>query len=50
MGTKSFLRTPIGDDDEMSIDPDFEELVKLYYRDLYRFGFSLSGNDADACD
>jgi len=34
----------------MSIDPNFEELVKLYYRDLYRFGFSLTGNDADACD
>jgi RNA polymerase sigma-70 factor (ECF subfamily) len=34
----------------MSIDLDFEELVNLYYRDLYRFGFSLAGNDADACD
>lgn len=34
----------------MAVDPDFEELVKLYYRDLYRFGFSLTRNEADACD
>jgi RNA polymerase sigma-70 factor (ECF subfamily) len=34
----------------MSADPEFEELVKLYYRDLYRFGFSLTRSEADACD
>lgn len=34
----------------MSADPEFEELVKLYYRDLYRFGLSLTGSEADACD
>ena len=34
----------------MSGDPEFEELVNRYYRDLYRFGFSLTGNEADACD
>jgi RNA polymerase sigma-70 factor (ECF subfamily) len=34
----------------MAVDPDFEELVKLYYRDLYRFGFSLTRSEADACD
>jgi len=34
----------------MSADPKFEQLVQLYYRDLYRFGFSLAGNEADACD
>jgi RNA polymerase sigma factor (sigma-70 family) len=34
----------------MSADPEFEQLVKLYYRDLYRFGFSLTGSEADACD
>ena len=34
----------------MSADPEFEKLVKLYYRDLYRFGFSLTGSEADACD
>jgi DNA-directed RNA polymerase specialized sigma24 family protein len=34
----------------MAVDPDFEELVKLYYRDLYRFGFGLTLSEADACD
>jgi len=34
----------------MFASPAFEELVKLYYRDLYRFGFSLTGNEADASD
>jgi len=34
----------------MSVDPEFETLVKLYYQDLYRFGFSLTRNEADACD
>lgn len=34
----------------MSADPEFEHLVNQYYRDLYRFGFSLTGSEADACD
>ena len=34
----------------MSADPEFENLVNLYYRDLYRFGLSLTGSEADACD
>jgi RNA polymerase sigma-70 factor, ECF subfamily len=34
----------------MSGDPEFENLVKLYYRDLYRFGLSLTGSEADAAD
>jgi RNA polymerase sigma-70 factor (ECF subfamily) len=34
----------------MSANPDFEQLVKLYYRDLYRFGLSLTGSEGDACD
>ena len=34
----------------MSADPEFEQLVNRYYRDLYRFGFSLTGSEADACD
>ena len=34
----------------MSFDPDFEKLVKLYYRDLYRFGLSLTASEADAAD
>jgi DNA-directed RNA polymerase specialized sigma24 family protein len=33
----------------MAVDLDFEELVSLYYRDLYRFGFSLK-SEADASD
>jgi RNA polymerase sigma-70 factor, ECF subfamily len=34
----------------MAADFDFEKLVNLYYRDLYRFGLSLTGNEADAAD
>ena len=34
----------------MSGDLEFENLVKLYYRDLYRFGLSLTGREADAAD
>jgi DNA-directed RNA polymerase specialized sigma24 family protein len=34
----------------MSVDPEFEKLVKLYYQDLYRFGLSLTRSEADACD
>jgi RNA polymerase sigma-70 factor, ECF subfamily len=34
----------------MAVDPEFEKVVNLYYRDLYRFGFSLTRNEADACD
>jgi RNA polymerase sigma-70 factor, ECF subfamily len=34
----------------MSADLEFETLVKLYYRDLYRFGLSLTGTEADAAD
>src|SRR5262245_29189563 len=34
----------------MSADLEFERLVKLYYRDLYRFGLSLTGSEADAAD
>jgi RNA polymerase sigma-70 factor (ECF subfamily) len=34
----------------MSADLEFEKLVRLYYRDLYRFGLSLTGSEADAAD
>src|SRR3984893_3469755 len=34
----------------MSADMEFENLVKLYYGDLYRFGLSLTGSEADAAD
>jgi RNA polymerase sigma factor (sigma-70 family) len=35
---------------DIAVDPEFETIVNLYYRDLYRFGFSLTRNDADARD
>ena len=34
----------------MAADLEFEKLVNLYYRDLYRFGFSLTGSEVDAAD
>lgn len=34
----------------MPSDREFEELVKLHYRDLYRFGLSLTRSEADAAD
>jgi RNA polymerase sigma factor, sigma-70 family len=34
----------------MSVDQEFEKLVKLYYQDLYRFGLSLTRSEPDACD
>ncbi|HEY2046872.1 MAG TPA: RNA polymerase sigma factor [Candidatus Udaeobacter sp.] len=34
----------------MSVDLEFGNLVKLYYRDLYRFGLSLTGSEPDAAD
>ena len=34
----------------MSFNPDFENLVKLYYRDLYRFGLTLTASETDAAD
>jgi RNA polymerase sigma-70 factor, ECF subfamily len=35
---------------DMAVDPEFEKIVNLYYRDLYRFGFSLTRNEADTRD
>src|ERR1043166_824677 len=34
----------------MSADLEFENLVNVYYGDLYRFGLSLTGSEADAAD
>lgn len=34
----------------MDESPDFENLVAEYYQPLYRFAFSLSRDEADACD
>ena len=35
---------------DMAVDPEFEKIVNLYYRNLYRFGLSLTRNEADASD
>ena len=34
----------------MPADPDFENLVALYYRDLFRFAYSLARNESEAAD
>ena len=34
----------------MAADPQFEQIVNRYYRDLYRFGYSLTASEADAAD
>jgi RNA polymerase sigma-70 factor (ECF subfamily) len=34
----------------MAQDTDFERLVNLYYPPLYRFAFSLTRQESDACD
>jgi len=34
----------------MPSPPDFENLVRRYYRDLYYFAFSLAGTEAEASD
>lgn len=35
---------------DMAVDPEFEKIVNLHYRELYRFGLSLTRNEADARD
>ena len=34
----------------MSSDAEFERIVDLYYPSLYRFAFSLTRQESDACD
>jgi RNA polymerase sigma-70 factor (ECF subfamily) len=34
----------------MPADPEFENLVALYYRDLFRFAYSLARNESEAAD
>src|ERR1044071_6473007 len=34
----------------MSQETEFEKLVDLYYPSLYRFAFSLTRQESDACD
>ncbi len=49
-GTKRSLRTPIVDDKSPVPTMDFESLVNAYYQPLYRFAFTLTRNDSEACD
>lgn len=34
----------------MTADPDFEKLVELHYKSLYRFAFSLTRSESEAAD
>src|SRR5438876_314594 len=50
-GTESLMRPLTRGERLMSAaEPNFEELVNRYYRDLYQFGFSLTRSEADAAD
>jgi RNA polymerase sigma-70 factor (ECF subfamily) len=39
-----------GDSAEQSVSLNFEDLVARYYRSLYKFAFSLTQAESDACD
>lgn len=42
--------SPTDDSAEQSVSLDFESLVARYYRSLYKFAYSLTQAEADACD
>src|SRR5215813_4891202 len=42
--------SPTDDSSTSSVSLDFESLVARYYRSLYKFAFSLTQAEADACD
>jgi RNA polymerase sigma-70 factor (ECF subfamily) len=42
--------SPTDDDAEQSVSLDFESLVAQHYSSLYRFAYSLTQAEADACD
>src|SRR5215813_756651 len=42
--------SPTDDSSTSSVSLDFEHLVARYYSSLYKFAFSLTQADADACD
>ena len=48
-GFSNQISGPAVNGDE-AVAPEFEKIVNLYYRGLYRFGLSLTGNEADARD
>ena len=41
---------PLHNGEQHFFASEFEQLVNLYYRDLYRFGLSLTRSEADAAD
>src|SRR5580693_7201119 len=42
--------SPIDDSADKSVSLDFETLVASYYRSLYKFAYSLTQAEAEACD
>src|SRR5881628_3648857 len=50
MGTNCGLMSHIEDSAGTVVSLDFESLVARYYRSLYKFAFSLTQAEADACD
>src|SRR4029077_20200127 len=50
LGTFCALMSPTDDSAEQSVSLDFESLVARYYRSLYKFAYSLTQAEADACD
>jgi RNA polymerase sigma-70 factor (ECF subfamily) len=49
-GTKSGLMSHTEDSADESVSLEFESLVARYYRSLYKFAFSLTQAEPDACD
>src|SRR5262245_14495980 len=49
-GTNRGLMSHTEDSAGKSVSLDFESLVARYYRSLYKFAFSLTQSEADACD
>jgi RNA polymerase sigma factor (sigma-70 family) len=49
-GTFGRFMSPIDDSADKSVSLDFETLVASYYRSLYKFAYSLTQAEAEACD
>jgi RNA polymerase sigma-70 factor (ECF subfamily) len=49
-GTKGLMKPLNNGEQPFSSAEEFQQLVNLYYRDLYRFGLSLTRSEADAAD
>ena len=49
-GQEHFCGSPLLSLFDMVVDLDFESLVARYYEPLYKFAFSLSHDEANACD